>query len=351
VTDPVVVEPSAPARPPTPLARRIGRVVLGVLGVAAVALLLFLVYVTVRPIGSDTLVSHPDPATGYEDALARWAPLEAADDATPEPLDPRCRSFALLHGERVETAVVLIHGYTNCPYGMTRLAIALHELGWNVIVPRLPHHGYADKLTPANGQLTSEDLVATADEAVDIAAGLGERVVVGGLSAGGVTAAWVAQNRSEVDRVVALAPLANLRPLPGWFTPQVVNAVLTVPDIETWWDSTRQAAIPPDYGYPKLSTHAVASLIRLGMATLEQARSAPPGAGSILLTTNVNDGAVNPQTVADLVDAWRANDVEATIYEWPPEWMLSHNMVDDVENADHFDDVYPVLIEMFTEEG
>jgi carboxylesterase len=230
---------------------------------------------------------------------------------------------------------------------MKRLATALHERGWNVVVPRLPHHGYADKLTEANGLLTSEDLVETADRAVDVAVGLGDRVVVGGLSAGGVTAAWIAQNRPDVDRVVALAPLANLRPLPGWFTPQVVNAVLTAPDIETWWDSQKQAAIPPDYGYPKLSTHAVASLIRLGMATLEQARRTEPGANSIVLTTNVNDGAVNPQTVTDLVDAWRVKGMDAKIYEWPPDWRLSHNMVDDVENADRFDDVYPVLMQLF----
>lgn len=330
-----------------PRRRRILRGLSTVLAVVVGVGALVVIYVTIRPIGSDTLVSRPDPASGYEDALSRWSAIEATDDGTTEPLDPRCRSYALLHGRRVETAVVLIHGYTNCPYGMKRLATALHERGWNVVVPRLPHHGYADKLTEANGLLTSEDLVETADRAVDVAVGLGDRVVVGGLSAGGVTAAWIAQNRPDVDRVVALAPLANLRPLPGWFTPQVVNAVLTAPDIETWWDSQKQAAIPPDYGYPKLSTHAVASLIRLGMATLEQARRTEPGANSIVLTTNVNDGAVNPQTVTDLVDAWRVKGMDAKIYEWPPDWRLSHNMVDDVENADRFDDVYPVLMQLF----
>jgi pimeloyl-ACP methyl ester carboxylesterase len=337
-----LVAPAPPSR-----RHRIRSTIAVVALVAAGLFAAFIVYVTVRPIGADRLVSNPDPAASYEEAVARWSEVEARDASPPEPLDPRCHAFARLHGERTATAVVLIHGYTNCPYGMERLAGELYDRGWNVIVPRLPHHGYADKLTHANGLLTSEDLVATADEAVDIADGLGERVVVGGLSAGGVAAAWVAQNRPDVDRVIALAPLANLRPLPGWFTPQVVNAVLTVPDIEMWWDGQKQASIPPDYGYPKLSTHAVASLIRLGMATLEQARAHPAGAHHVVLTVNANDGAVNPQTVEDLVAAWRANGTDATIYEWPAEWGLTHNMVDDVTNADKFDEVYPVLIDLF----
>lgn len=328
------------------------RRVLRAIGIAvAIALALvvaFVVYVTVRPIGSDVLVSRPDPATSYADAIARWAAVEARDEAAPQPLDTRCHAFSRLHGQPTTTAVVLLHGYTNCPYGMERLAAMLYDQGWNVIVPRLPHHGYADKLTSELGELAAEELVATADEAVDIAQGLGDRVVVGGLSAGGVTAAWVAQNRPDVDRVVALAPLANLRPLPGWFTPQVVNAILTVPDIEMWWDGTKRETIPPDYGYPKLSTHDVAQLIRLGMATLEQARVDPSGAREVVLTTNVNDGAVNPQTAADLIGAWRARGTDASIYEWPGEWGLAHNMVDDVESADRFDDVYPVLLDLFT---
>ena len=46
-----------------------------------------------------------------------------------------------------------------------------------------------------------------------------------------------------------------------------------VPDIPYWWDSGKRETIPPDYGYPKLSSHAVAQLIRMGMVTLEQART------------------------------------------------------------------------------
>ena len=211
------------------------------LAIALVVLLVavggFLAYITLKPLGADTLVAQPDPAASRADALERWAAVEARDDET---IDERCRSQALLHDEPAETTVVLLHGYTNCPYMFGRLGADLHALGWNVLMPRFPYHGYVDKLSTDQGLLTAEDLARTADEAIDIAEGLGEQVVVGGLSAGGVTAAWAAQNRPEVDRVVGLAPMVNLRPIPDWFAPQVVNAVTSVPDIQYWRDPGRQ---------------------------------------------------------------------------------------------------------------
>ena len=306
----------------------------------------FLVYVTIKPLGAETLASDPDPATSREEALARWSEVEALDDET---IDERCRSWSMIHDEPVETTVVLLHGYTNCPYMFTRLGADLHEIGWNVIVPRYPYHGYVDKLSPDQGLLTAEDLVRVTDEAIDIAEGLGDRVVVGGLSAGGVAAAWAAQNRPEVDHVVGLAPMVNLRPIPDWFAPQVVNAVTSVPDIQYWWDPGRKEEQPPDYGYPKLSSHAVAQLIRLGMVTLEQARTEPHTAEHVVLTTNPNDGAVKPGTVEAIVAAWQDNGASASVYEWPAEMNLGHNMVDDAVNSSKFEAIYPILMELFTE--
>lgn len=306
----------------------------------------FLVYITVRPLGVDTLVAQPDPAGSREEALARWAAVEARDDET---IDDRCHSWSLIHDEPVETTAVLLHGYTNCPYMFRRLGADLHELGWNVLMPRYPYHGYVDKLSTDQGKLTAEDLVTTTDEAIDTAEGLSERVVVGGLSAGGVAAAWAAQNRPEVDHVVGLAPMVNLRPIPDWFAAQVSNAVRTVPDIQYWWDPGKRESIPPDYGYPKLSSHAVAELIRLGMVTLQQARSDPHAAEHVVLTTNPGDGAVKPETVEAIVAAWQANGASAEVYEWPAEMGLGHNMVDDAVNTGKFDAIYPILIDLFTE--
>ena len=323
------------------------RRVLVVIGlVLLVAVAGWLVYASLKPMGKDELISHADPAADREEALARWASVEARDDET---IDPRCESWSLIHDEPVETTVVLLHGYTNCPYMFRRLGTELHELGWNVLAPREQYHGYVDKLSTDQGMTNARDLVGLAEESIDIAQGLGDRVVVGGISAGGAAAAWVAQNRDDVDHVVGLAPMVNLRQIPDWAAPQVVNTVLAAPDIQMWWDLGKRETMLPDYGYPKFSTHAVAQLIRLGMATKEQARERAPGANSIVLTTNAGDGAVKPETVEAIVSEWQDHGADASVYEWPAEWNLGHNMVDDEINADRFDEVYPILIQLFTE--
>ena len=124
-----------------------------------------LVYITVKPLGAETLAAQPDPTAGREEALARWATVEARDDET---IDERCRSWSLLHEEPVETTVVLLHGYTNCPYMFRRLGADLHAIGWNVLAPRSPYHGYVDKLSTDQGLLTARDtvvdLIGSADD-------------------------------------------------------------------------------------------------------------------------------------------------------------------------------------------
>ncbi|RKY16569.1 MAG: hypothetical protein DRQ55_17700, partial [Planctomycetota bacterium] len=115
----------------------------------------WLVYASLKPMGKDELISHADPAADREEALARWASVEARDDET---IDPRCESWSLIHDEPVETTVVLLHGYTNCPYMFRRLGTELHELGWNVLAPREQYHGYVDKLSTDQGMTNARDL-------------------------------------------------------------------------------------------------------------------------------------------------------------------------------------------------
>jgi len=67
----------------------------------------------VKPLGAETLGARPHPAGSREEALDRWAAVEARDDET---IDERCQSWSLIQDESVETTVVLLHGYTNCPF-------------------------------------------------------------------------------------------------------------------------------------------------------------------------------------------------------------------------------------------
>ena len=76
----------------------------------------FLLYVTVKPLGAETLAADPNPAGSREEALARWAEVEARDD---ERIDERCHSWSAVHEEPVETTVVLLL----CVFAMVDLSV------------------------------------------------------------------------------------------------------------------------------------------------------------------------------------------------------------------------------------
>ncbi len=152
------------------------------------------------------------PARSYEEAVERAGAMQALDGAEVNPLS---RTRLLSHGHRTERSIVFLHGLTNSPRQFEALGERFHALGYNVLLPRTPHHGLQNRLTDAPSTLSAEALAAHADEAVDIARGLGEAVTVVGLSLGGTMAGWVAQHRADVTQAVLIAPGFGLRPLPS----------------------------------------------------------------------------------------------------------------------------------------
>jgi alpha-beta hydrolase superfamily lysophospholipase len=73
----------------------------------------------------------------HAEALARVRDLQSSEHG----LHPVCGYALRDHGRRTERAIVLIHGFTNCPAMYRQLAEQLHKDGANVLVPRLPRHG------------------------------------------------------------------------------------------------------------------------------------------------------------------------------------------------------------------
>src|SRR6185503_9544167 len=118
------------------------------------------------------------------------------------------------HGQKVERAILLLHGYTNCPQQFLELGQRFYDLGYNVLIAPLPHHGLANRLTDEQSQLTAKELASYADEMVDIAHGLGNEVVMMGISGGGVATAWAAQNRSDLDLAVIISPAFGFKEIP-----------------------------------------------------------------------------------------------------------------------------------------
>lgn len=289
--------------------------------------------------------SHPRPAADYEAALCRIDTLRAADTGD---LNPVCRLELLSHGRRTSRAVILLHGLTNCPRQFEALGQTLHQRGANVLIARIPHHGLADRLTPDLARLTARELVAFGDEVVDIGRGLGDSVTVAGLSLGAVVAAWLAQERHDVDRAVVIAPLFGVPQLWAPLTPGLTRFFLWIPNQFVWWDDKVRENIPgPPYVYPRFSTRALGEALRLAAAVGVAARQTPPGAAAVTLVTIDGDHAINNRAALDVERSWRAHAGDRVgAYQFPSQLRLGHDLIDPLQPYQRVELVYPVLADM-----
>jgi carboxylesterase len=314
------------------------RLLTGLLAAALGALLLILVV----PERSPDLRSRPRPAVSYGEAARRVAALQAAEGPS---IAPAGRTLLLEHGRRTPRAVLLFHGFANCPSQFHALAQRLHAAGANVYVPRLPHHGLADRMTDDLRRLTAEEMVRFSDAQVDIARGLGDTVLVAGLSLGGLQAAWAAQVRPDVDRAVLISPLFGLALVPQPLLGPLRRFWLRTPNQFLWWDPRAREALPgPRHVYPRYSTRALAEALREAAAVARSFRLRPPAARSVLVVTVAGDLAVDNAATARAVREWQGRGggrVDA--YEFPRQLRLGHDIIDPEQPYQRVELVYPVL--------
>jgi pimeloyl-ACP methyl ester carboxylesterase len=298
------------------------------------------------------IASHPNPVASYAEAVQRVIAIQAQEATGYNPL---CKTQLLTHGQKTARAITFIHGYTNCPNQFLQLGQQFYDLGYNVLLVPMPHQGLADVMTTDLSKLTAEEMAAYADELVDISRGLGERVTMVGLSQGGVVAGWAAQNRSDLDQAVLLAPGFGLKLIPTPLTVLTANVALLLPEFYRWWgdllknDTSPQ--LPPDpkavQGYPRFSIHGLAQQLRLGFAVRALASHTAPAARSIIVVTNGNDLAVENTVTADLVATWRAHGAASVVtYEFPKSLGIDHDMIDPHRDDQEVALIYPKLIEL-----
>jgi esterase/lipase len=296
-----------------------------------------------RPVDTSALASRPHAATSYGEAVERLRALEALDGPD---INPLCRSQAKLHGHKTARAIVLIHGFTSCPYMWHELADDLYSLGYNVLIGRVPHHGLQDRLNDDIANLKADELVHVCDRLVDITEGLGDAVAVAGISAGGVMAAWIAEQRADVDQVVIVnpnftAPNFNLLASP------VVNILLTVPNQFLWWDEKTKERVPgPTYAYPRYSTHALGEIYRLGQAVETKSRVKPMARRVVVMTVQA-DPAVSNDFTDGVLRNWRSAGLKDLVtYRWPPSVISFHDILTPEQPYQRTALVYPKLLEL-----
>jgi carboxylesterase len=310
---------------------------------AVAALLALGVAFLASPLHPRGLASHPHPVDSYTEALRLVDSLRASDTRE---IAAECGTELLTHGGRTPRVVVLLHGLTNCPAQFDSIARLAYARGANVLVPRLPHHGYADRMTDELARVEARELCAFTDRVLDAAHGLGDSVTVAGLSIGGVMAAWAGQERADVDRAVVIAPMIGWARAPGpWRTAMLTRAGTLLPNAFAWWDDARRQDLPgPKHVYPRFSSRSVAATMLLGAAVRADAARRAPAARSLVMVTVGGDIAADNSAAVALAGAWRAHGAQEVLaYEFPVSLHLNHDVVDPEQVGGNPALTYPVL--------
>jgi esterase/lipase len=322
--------------------RVVGRVLRWV-GIVLLVILAVALAIALWPASTDHLASSAKPVRSYERALADLAAVRQRERT--DVIEP-CRSTAMTHGRKTENAVVLVHGLTNCPKQWEHFGRQIHARGWNVLILRLPDHGIGNPETgkigsvSALGALSAEKLARYGDEAVDIGRGLGESTHVMGLSLGGTIAAWMAQERSDVDQAVVIAPGIGLPSGPYALTWGVTNFFTHVPDLSIGHSGKLS------HEYQGWSTGGIADTFLLGKYLRQESREQRPAAAMISMLLNPNDDTISNPRAEELVDAWRDRGRRVRL-EWLPKTpVLGHDVIDPGQSWARPALVYPRLMQM-----
>ena len=253
-------------------------------------------------------------------------------------------SILLSHRGRPARAYVLLHGMSASPMQFGEFAARLHERGASVFVPRLPHHGYGDRMSTALGDLTAQELRTFAVDSVERARELGREIHVVGFSLGGLVAAWIAQT-CDVARVTAIAPFLGVLGFPRRLTPRAADVALAVPNRMLWWDPILRERLGPAHGYPRFATHGVAEAARLSSELFALASVAAPEADRVDVITNAAEMTVNNRAARRLAWLWSRTAPKRTHLYRMKGLGPSHDIIEPMRSTDNLRRVYPPLID------
>jgi alpha-beta hydrolase superfamily lysophospholipase len=305
-------------------------------GLAWHTVVLFFGLAAFAPTRLGDLLSHPAPISEYAAAVARVNALQVSEDSV---VAIGGGSILLTHGRRTPRVVVLFHGLTDSPLQYAPLAQRLFQEGDNVFVPRLPHHAERAGNVATLAHLTAEELRDLGDLSTDIAHGLGDTVIVSGLSAGGTVAAWVGQYRADVHRVVLVAPALEVTHVPSLLHGAVLRLALRVPNVTR---ASPRDSTEPDRE-PGWATHAVAQTLKLGLAVRDAAARHPAAVHEMIVLLNAHDHTIANGAAIELARRWQRRGATTWVYILPDSLALPHDVIDPRHPGSNVGAVYPVV--------
>jgi pimeloyl-ACP methyl ester carboxylesterase len=295
---------------------------------------------------SQTTISFK-PVSSFQDTVKKVENIISSEGSDLHPLG---HTRLLSHGKKTGAAVLWFHGYSSAPQQFIPLGEKCFELGMNVYIPRAPHHGLNDRLTEETRKLTEEELKAWAEESLQITRGLGDRVIVGGLSMGGAVTTWLAQEYPEIDLAIIIAPAIAYRVLPSFLLPVAIPVISWLPDSMHWWDAKLKENIEgADYNYAWVSMHGLAIFPRMGMEIRKLNRKTPPAAKEIWMVINDHDADVDGGYVQKVAEEWKAKKPDAIhTYHFLDGLGIVHDCISVENSKQRVDIVYPVLLDIIS---
>ena len=315
---------------------------LKIIGIILLALLGIILLLGIIPVPIKEQTSSPNPVASYDEAIQRFEAIQAAEEGIL--MSEKTQSVLMTHGEKTDKVYVLIHGLTNSPWQWIPFGEMLYDMGYNVLILRMPGHGLASHSVGELQAMTPEILREFGDENVDIATGLGDEIHVVGLSVGATVSDWIAQNRPDATRVMSIAAMHGLDGLPHFLNIFAMNLAIRLPN----FNPTSPSEPVRDYVYRGQSTRGVGNAMLFGQSVSKQAVNEPPVVNDIIVVTNANDTTISNKEIKALADKWEAQGGNIVRYEFPKELGYPHPLTDIGSNPDAFD-VYPVLLDLLGE--
>ena len=290
--------------------------------------------------------STPEPALSFAEALEKFETLRRNESS--QPLSPEGASRLMHHGQRADRVFVLLHGLTNCPEQFVPLAKILYAKGANIVIPRARLAGFTDRLNNEQGHQTAQDLINQADVGLDIAAGLGDRVTLIGLSGSAVAGGWIAQNRDGIHDIVLISPFFGMYGV----SPSVLDATAMtlskLPNFYQWWDASKKENLQgPTYAYPRFGTHCMADTIHLSRAVRANLDTLPLHAKRLVFLTTASDRGANNDLTNAISDRFKAREgSRVSTYEFPEVLGIPHDMIDPSQPRANTDLSYSKILEL-----
>jgi pimeloyl-ACP methyl ester carboxylesterase len=195
--------------------------------------------------------------------------------------------------------------------------------------------------------LSAEEIVALGSAAVDIAVGLGRHVTITGISTGGVLAAWLAYQRTDIKSIGLIAPVLGLSAVPPMLTGIATRFLLASPNQYMWWGDPEEIDQGALHAYPRFSTKALGQILRISAGVRRASRRGLPHCESIVVVDNDNDTGVSQPIIKKTIAAWqRRGAPDLRTYTFGREHQLDHDLIDPDHPQQNVALVYPKLLSL-----